>query len=110
MAAILSRGDGLITDCCTFAYCARSTNKTKVSYRQDIFIVCVQGPLLLRWFNFNPNMVSNHVRNRVKDDIMCPFPNFNGAPVEVRKWINNFIPHFGEHAITYHAGIKVTLS
>ena len=29
-----------------------------------------------------------------------PFPNFNGATVEVWEWISNFIPHFTTHVIT----------
>ena len=29
------------------------------------------------------------------------FPNFNGAAVEVREWINDFIPHFTGFLITY---------
>ena len=27
-------------------------------------------------------------------EITCPFPNFNGATVEVWEWTSNFIPHF----------------
>ena len=37
-----------------------------------------QGPLLLTWFNFNPNMPS-----KVWDEITNPFLNFNGCTVEV---------------------------
>ena len=29
-----------------------------------------------------------------------PFPNLNGAVVEVREWTSNFIPHVTKHAIT----------
>ena len=45
------------------------------------------GPLLLTW-------ISNY---RVWDEIISPFPNFNGAAVEVWKWISNSIPHFTGH-------------
>ena len=31
---------------------------------------------------------------KVRDEITYPFPNFNGATVEVWEWISNFIPHF----------------
>ena len=34
-------------------------------------------------------------------EITYQFPNFNGATVEVWKWIRKFIPHFIEHVITY---------
>ena len=34
-------------------------------------------------------------------DFTYPFPNFNGAPGGVWKWISNFIPHLIGHAISY---------
>ena len=33
--------------------------------------------------------------------MLIPFPNFNGAAVEVWEWISNFIPHFTWHVRTY---------
>ena len=38
---------------------------------------------------------------KVWDEITYPFLNFNGATVEIKEWINNFIPHFSRHVITY---------
>ena len=35
------------------------------------------------------------------DEIIYPFPNFNGATIEIWEWISNFIPHITEHVITY---------
>ena len=35
------------------------------------------------------------------DETIYPFPNFNGATVEVWEWICNSIPHFTEHVLTY---------
>ena len=37
----------------------------------------------------------------MRDEITYPFPNFNGATVEVREWIINFNPYFTGHVITY---------
>ena len=37
----------------------------------------------------------------VWDEITRPFSNFNGATVEVWKWITYFIPHFTGHVIIY---------
>ena len=34
------------------------------------------------------------------DEITYPFLNFSGATVEVKEWINNFIPHFTRNVIT----------
>ena len=48
----------------------------------------VQGPLLLTWINFDPRIPS-----KVWDEITYPFPNFNGAMVEVWECISNFIAH-----------------
>ena len=41
---------------------------------------------------------------KVWDEIIYPFPNFNGVTIEVWGWINNFIPQFNVDVIT---GIKV---
>ena len=35
------------------------------------------------------------------DEITYPFPNFNGATIEVWEWPSNFIPYFTGHMITY---------
>ena len=36
------------------------------------------------------------------DEITYPFPNFNGATIEVLKWIGNFIPEYLYiYSITY---------
>ena len=51
------------------------------------------GPLLLTWFNFNPAWISNHMSSKLLDEITYPFPNFNGATVEVWERIINFLPH-----------------
>ena len=50
--------------------------------------------------------ISNYIHH-VWDEITYPFPNFNGATVEVPEWIRNFIPHFTKHVITYPCLIKV---
>ena len=39
--------------------------------------------------------------HRVQDEITFSLINFKGAAVEACEWINNFIPHFTEHVITY---------
>ena len=38
---------------------------------------------------------------KMRDEIMYPFPNFNGTTVEVSELISNFIPHFMIDVITY---------
>ena len=59
--------------------------------------------LLPTWFNFNTTWISNHMPNKVWDEITYSFPNLNGCTVEVWEWewINNFIPHFLVDLITY---------
>ena len=54
-----------------------------------------------------PTWIRNHILSKVWDEITYPFPNINGATVEVLEWIGNFIPHFTMDIITHHAGIKV---
>ena len=50
---------------------------------------------------FIPAWISNYIHHKVWDEITYPFPNFNGATVEVWEWISNFIPHFTGTVITY---------
>ena len=47
-----------------------------------------------------PTWISNHIPRKVWNEITYPFPNFNGATVEFREWINNFISHFVMDLIT----------
>ena len=45
--------------------------------------------------------ISNYTYHKMWNGITYPFPNINGATVEVWKWISNFIPQFSGHVITY---------
>ena len=38
---------------------------------------------------------------KVLDENTYPFPNFNGATVEIWEWISNFIPYFIMYVIIY---------
>ena len=60
----------------------------------------VQGPLLLTWINLNP-WISNHVPNKVWDEITYPSPNCTDSTVEVCEWIIYLIPCLIIDAITY---------
>ena len=40
-------------------------------------------------------------------EITHPFPNFNGAAIEVWGWISNFIPYLNGVWLLIHPGIKV---
>ena len=48
-----------------------------------------------------PAWISNHMPNKVWDEITYPFLNFNGCTVEVYEWISNFIPHIEMDVNTY---------
>ena len=39
--------------------------------------------------------------DKMWDEVIYPFPNFNGRTTDVWKWISNFIPQFPGHLITY---------
>ena len=64
------------------------------------------GTPFLTWFNFNPRWISNHMTKKLWDEILYPFPNFNGTTVEVWEWIKSFIPHFMICAVTYLCWVK----
>ena len=44
---------------------------------------------------------------KIWDEITYPFPNFNGATVDVWEWMIHFIPHFVMDVMIMCAGIKV---
>ena len=48
-----------------------------------------------------PAWISNHMPSKVWEEIIYPFPNFNGCIVEVWEEISNFVTHFSGHMITY---------
>ena len=50
--------------------------------------------------------ISNYIRYKVWDDVTYSFSNFSGATFEVWEGINNFMPHFTEHEITYPCWVK----
>ena len=64
------------------------------TYRVALVWILFWGPLYQHGFNSIPAWTSNHMPSEVWVEITYPFPNTNGATVEVWEWIINFIPHF----------------
>ena len=60
--------------------------------------------LLLTWINLNPSLEKQFHPFCVWDEISYQLPNFNGAAIEDREWVNNFISNF---IGLIHAGIQV---
>ena len=50
----------------------------------------------------------NHMSSKLRDEITCTFPNFNGCTVEILEWINNFIQYFMMDVSTYPCWMKVS--
>ena len=48
-----------------------------------------------------------YIHYKMYDEITYPFPNFNGATVEVLEWISNFIHTLLGMWLLIHAGITV---
>ena len=48
-----------------------------------------------------PAWISNSIHYKVWNKTISPFPNFNGAAIEVWGWISNFISHFIGRVIIY---------
>ena len=59
------------------------------------------GPFYLHGITLIPTWISNYIHCKVWDEITKPFLNFNGATVEFSEWIDNIIPYFTGHVITY---------
>ena len=55
------------------------------------------------WYGLTliPARISNYIHHEMWGDKTYPFSNFNGATFEVWEWINNSMPHFNGHVITY---------
>ena len=51
-----------------------------------------RGPTLLTLFNLIPTWINNHMPSKVWGKITFPFPNFNGAGVEVWEWKKQYHP------------------
>ena len=54
---------------------------------------CHLGPFCWHGLILTLSWISNHMPGEVWGEITYPFPNFNGATVEVLEWISNLIPH-----------------
>ena len=61
----------------------------------------LRGPFYLPELALIPACIYNYIPYRVWYEITYPFPNFNDAADEVREGINNLIPHFTGHVITF---------
>ena len=62
---------------------------------------CGQRPFYEHGLTLIPGWISNYIFWIVLDEITYPFPNINGATVEVWEWVTNFTQHFTMDAITY---------
>ena len=74
---------------------------TRLSFIVNIMVLIGLGHLLLAWFNLIPSWISNYTHYKVWDEIIYPFLGFNGCTIEVYDGINNSIPDFFGHVITY---------
>ena len=68
---------------------------------------CHSGDSLWTWINIIPARINNYIYYNVWGEITFPFPNFNGATVEVWEWISNFILHFIMDLVIHPFRIKV---
>ena len=67
--------------------------------KEDRFVI--RGPFCQHGLTLIPDWISNHMPSNMWDEITYPFPNVNGATVEVWECISNFSPHFMMDVITY---------
>ena len=61
----------------------------------------IKGPIYKHGVTLTPAWISNCMPSKMWNEIMYPFPNFNGTVVEFWEWISNFIPRFVRDVITY---------
>ena len=63
--------------------------------------VATTGPFYSQSLTSISAWLSIHMSCNVWGEIAYPFPNLNGATVEVSEWISNVIPHFIMDVITF---------
>ena len=68
---------------------------TILSDFESLVVTCSPGLISF------PAWISNPMPSKMWDEITYPFPNFNGATVEVCGWLSNVIPHFIADVIIY---------
>ena len=64
----------------------------------------IRGPIYQCGLTLIAAWISNHTPSKVWDEIDYRFPNFNGANVQVWKWISNFNPRCNS---SYMLGLKL---
>ena len=66
----------------------------------NMIFVNTRCPFYLHGLTLTPAWISYHIHHKMWNEITYPFPNFNGATIELWEWVNNFIPHFTGHINT----------
>ena len=66
-----------------------------------LVIYSTSGPFYWRGSTLIPAWTSNYIHYNVWDEIIHPFPNFNGCTVDIWELISNYIPHFTGYVITF---------
>ena len=78
---------------------ASNTANVFIWWRHHGLLCC----LCLTWVHPKiPAWISNYINCNVCEEITSPFPNFNGAAVEVWEWINNVVLYFAGYVIAYY--------
>ena len=50
--------------------------------------------------------MNNYIRYKVWDEIIFPFPNYNGLTIDAWEWMGNFVTHFTNMQLIIHAEIS----
>ena len=74
------------------------------------YMIYEQWPFSLTWFNLTQTWISNYVHYTAWGAITNPSLIFNGATVEVLRWISNFISTFLYQACHYLSMLGLKLN
>ena len=71
------------------------SRKSNIFIQENVLenFICEMASILSRPQCVNPWLI-NYIHYKMWDEITYPFPNFNGAAVEVWEYLSNFILHF----------------
>ena len=93
-----------VTNDVKYVSCIYEMGALVMNAPQDIsgaWLESLCGPFYLHELTLIPVWMNNYIHYKVWDGITYPFPNVNGAALNVWEWVSTFIPHFTGYVITY---------
>ena len=86
---------------CCYSFCVTFSEKCPEPTETCVCIFRASAPFHEHGLTWSIAWRRNYIHYKACHGITKPLSNFNGATVEVWKWISNLTPHFIRHVITH---------